>query len=77
MPTGGMPETISTQWNSLTRLFSKMAERGEKCSSFDVIASPRPVVLPLSWKVVFFELWQCSAGVQYVHRKMEVNFVGR
>jgi hypothetical protein len=27
-----------------------------------MIASPRPVVFPLYWKVVFFELWQCSAG---------------
>jgi hypothetical protein len=53
-------------WNSVTRLFSKMATRGEKCRSFDAIASPRPVVFPLSWKVVFFELWQCSSrGVIY------------
>jgi hypothetical protein len=61
MPTGGMPETISTQWNSVTCLFYKMAARGRH-RSFDVIASPQPVVFPLSWKVVFFRLWQCSAG---------------
>jgi hypothetical protein len=28
MPTGGMPQIISTRWNSVTRLFSKMATRG-------------------------------------------------
>jgi hypothetical protein len=63
-----VPETISTQWNSVTRLFSKMAARGEKCRcSFDAIASPRPVVFPLSWKVVFFELWQCfSSSAIYI-----------
>jgi hypothetical protein len=67
MPTGGMPDTISTYGNSVTRLFSKMAARGENCRSFDVIASPRPVVFPLFWKVVFFELWQCFAwGVIWV-----------
>jgi hypothetical protein len=43
MPTGGMPETISTQWNSLTRLFFKMAARKHKCRSFDPISSPWPV----------------------------------
>jgi hypothetical protein len=37
-------------------MFFKMAVRGEKCCSFDVIASPQPVVFPLSGKVVFFEL---------------------
>jgi hypothetical protein len=61
-PKGGMPETISTLWYSVTRLFSKTAARGEKCRSFDAIASPRPVFFPLSWKAVFFWLWQCSAG---------------
>jgi hypothetical protein len=40
MPTGGMPETTSTQWKSVTHPFSKMATRGEKCRSFEVIASP-------------------------------------
>jgi hypothetical protein len=63
MPAGGMPKTIYTLWNSLTHLNSKMATRGEKCRcSFDAIASPRPVAFPLSWKVVFFELWRCSSG---------------
>jgi len=61
MPTGGMPKNISTKWNSVTRLFSKMSARREKCHSFDAIASPRPVVFPISWKVVFFELWWCSS----------------
>jgi hypothetical protein len=74
MPTGGMPETISTEWNSVTRLFSKMAARGEKCRcSFDAIASLRPMVFPLSWKVVFFELWQCSArGAIYSSHLFEI-----
>jgi hypothetical protein len=39
-----------------------MAARWEKWRSFYTIASPRPVVFPLSWKVVFFGLWQWSAG---------------
>jgi hypothetical protein len=56
MPIGGMPETIPTYWNSATCLFSKMTVRGERCHSFDAIASPQPVVIPLSQKVVFFEL---------------------
>jgi hypothetical protein len=60
MPTESMPQTISTQWNSVTRLYSKMAARGVKCPcSFDVTASPQPVVFPLSWKTVFFVLSQC------------------
>jgi hypothetical protein len=49
MPTGVLPETISTLWNSVTRLFSKMAVRGEKClCSFDAIVEPQPVVFHLS-----------------------------
>jgi hypothetical protein len=49
MPTGGMSETKSTEWNSVTRLFSKMARTGEnrRCS-FDAIASPQPMVFLLS-----------------------------
>jgi hypothetical protein len=39
-----------------------MAARGEKCRSFDAISSLQPVVFPLSWKVVFFDLWQCSSS---------------
>jgi hypothetical protein len=43
------PEEICLrQWNSVTRLFSKMAARGEKCRSFEAIASPQSVVPPLS-----------------------------
>jgi hypothetical protein len=61
MPTGGMPETISTKWNSVTHLFYKITVRGGKCCSFEVIALPRPVVFPLSWEVVFFKLWQYSS----------------
>jgi hypothetical protein len=62
MTTGGLPETISNQWNSVTYLFSKMATRGEKSRSFDATASPQPVVFTLlSWKVVFFELWHRSS----------------
>jgi hypothetical protein len=37
-----------------------MAMREEKCCLFYAIASLQPVAFPHSWKVVFFELWQCS-----------------
>jgi hypothetical protein len=41
----------------MTRLFSKMAAKGlKRHRSFDAIASPQPVVFPLSLEDVFCEL---------------------
>jgi hypothetical protein len=52
-----MPQTISTQWNGVTRLYSKIAARGEKCRcSFDVTASPQPVFFPSLLKSRIFRV---------------------
>jgi hypothetical protein len=43
-----MPETVSTQWNSLTRLFSKMAVRGVKTG---IAATELPLHVQLGLKL--------------------------